>query len=110
MKKVVKCPPSEEEVKICTEDADEGKYYTLETKSGRPFFLIRANATVDDDTEEDQWHWVAIGKEKNRKTGFSSFEDAIEGALKKDRNTLKEHDTQSDVFTYLANVAEQFED
>ena len=110
MKKVVMCPPSGEIVKICTDDADEGKFYTLETKSGRPFVLVRANATIEDETEEDQYHWVAIGKEKNRKTGFLTFEDAIEGALKKDRNSLKEHDTQSDAFRYLAEVAEKFED
>ena len=108
MKRVVNC--EDEEQKLCIDDVDEGKFHTLETKSKRPFLLIRANATIDGDTDEDQYHWVALGAEKNRKTGFESFEDAIKAALKKDANTLKEHDTQKEAFLYLAELAGAYED
>tara|TARA_R110002020_G_scaffold220785_2_gene428788 strand:- start:45510 stop:45836 length:327 start_codon:yes stop_codon:yes gene_type:complete len=104
MKRVVKyLQPTDE---ISAENVDEGKFYTLETKSNRPFVLVRANATVDGNLDEDQYHWVAIGKVKNRRTGYSSFIDAINGALGKDGNNLKEHDSMADAFEYLQDLSE----
>ena len=107
MKKVVKCAPPI--VELCSDNASEDKFYTLDTKSGRPFVLVRANATVSGNKEEDQWHFVAIGSQKNRKTGYQSFDDAINGAFKKDGNELKEHETQEDAYKYLAKVAKKYE-
>lgn len=107
MKRVVKC--EEETPEVCSDTASEDNFYALETKSGRAFFLLRADAKVGKGTgrnrEEDQWHWVAIGLEKNRKTGYKTFEAAIEGAYKSEDNVLKEFDTQEEVYKYLAKRA-----
>lgn len=104
MKRVVKrLQPADE---ISADTVDEGKYYTLETKSNRPFVLVRANATVDGALDEDQYHWIAIGKVKNRKTGYPSFTDAINGALGKEGNSLKEHDSMANAFEYLQDFSE----
>lgn len=109
MKKVIKdCEEIEE--KLCIDNVSEDMFYTLETKSGRPFFLVRANAEVNEEVEEDQYHWMALGAEKNRKTGVPSFEEAIERAFKKSDFVLKEHETQKEAFLYLAELAGAYED
>ena len=88
--------------------ADEGKFYTLETGSKRPFFLMRANAQVGEHKQEDQWHWIALGKVKNRKTGYVSFQDAIDGAMK-EGNIVNEHDTMSHAFGYLCELSSGYQ-
>ena len=88
-------------------DTDSSKFYTLETQSKRPFILVRANATVGEHKQEDQWHWVALGSVKNRKTGFVTFEQAIDQAVKGD-NIVNEHDSMSDAYTYLSRLAESY--
>lgn len=85
--------------------ADENLYYTLETGSGRPFMLVRANANVGDHSQEDQWHWVGIGKVKNRKTGLVSFDEAMNLAISKPDNVVFEHSSQQEAFLYLADLA-----
>jgi len=95
---------------VTIDNASEEKFYTLKSaKSNRPYVLIRANATVGDHRQEDQWHWVAIGKTRNRATGSVTFKDAMDRALKYEGNEVQEHDTMSEALTRLTSLAGVYE-
>jgi len=96
------------DVKAITETS-ESKFYTLETSSNRPFVLVRANANVGGNKQEDQWHWVSLGSVKNRKTGFVTFQEAINTEVAVDENIVKEHDTLYATFKYLGERAKVYQ-